>query len=171
MSPVHSKWKSNFQLKKKKAGGVWFYTHSHTFLGTHIYTHTYIHTHTQILPLQVPLRYLWVLIVVFNFYFTSAWLISIYLIKYKESTGKKVTLCLLETGSLSLTFCLRFSFWLWPGISWRQPPYLQAGSHLPSQTLKKLLFLKKSLRKMGCWTFSTAYLDVQQPLVYGNLFS
>ena len=47
---------------------------SHKELDTTECTHTHAraHTHTHVFPLQMPLGYLWVLIVAFNFYVTYA---------------------------------------------------------------------------------------------------
>ena len=92
--------------------------------------HVHTHTHTHVFPLQMPLVYLWVLIVAFNFYFTYAGLIPIYLTKIQWGHRKKGATGLSGNQSLKPHFLPLICFWLWPGISWSQSPCRWAGSHL-----------------------------------------
>ena len=103
-------------------------TKSWTLLSAHIHMH--VHTHTHVFPLQMPLGYLWVLIVAFNFYVTYAGLISIYLTKIQWGHRRKGATVLSGNQSPKPHLLPLIRFRLWPGISWSQPPCLWAGSRL-----------------------------------------
>lgn len=104
---------------------------------------------------------------VFNFYLTSAALVSIYLTKYREGTGKKVPLCFPATSYLCPTLCLRLSFWLWPGISGVNAPASRQG-HSHTLPTPRTCSLWNVLER---WVAGPPLqpLHIQQALVYGNL--
>ena len=99
-------------MESQRAGHYWVHTH----------TCTCAHTHTHVFPLQMPLGYLWVLIVAFNFYVTYAGLISIYLTKIQWGHRRKGATVLSGNQSPKPHLLPLIRFRLWPAISWSQPP-------------------------------------------------
>ena len=126
----------------------------HYWVRAHTPTHT--RTHTHVLPLQMPLGYLWVLTVAFNFYVTYVGLVSIYLTKIQWGHRRIQwgPLYFLETSLLNLTSASdSLSIVAWDQLK-STPMPLGRFTSPPSPTLKNLkkLLSLKSLRKMGCWT-------------------
>lgn len=163
MSPVHSKQKSSFQFKEKLVVCDFIHILTHIYGHTHTQTHTHEHTN---FPLQVPLKYLGVFLLFLIFILSLAGLISIYLTKHREGTGKKVLLCFLETSSLSSTSGSAFDC----DLRSAEVKLPASGRVNTLPHLQEAVSFAKS-QKDEFLNFPDSYLVVQQPLVYGNLFT
>lgn len=102
----------------------------------------------QFLLLQVPLRYLWGLILVLIF--SSAEFASIYLAEYRGTSPA------IWKWYLSLTFCLKLSVCQWPGAGGSQSPASGPGhtctSRVPPFEDFERLVTGLSIQSTGCST-------------------